>query len=572
MRLKPFPRPSSFPVAAAALASAVLAAAAPAAGQPAPQPAFPVSIEVRADRTIGDIIPIWRFFGCDEPNYAESLNGRKLMAELGELRSSGVYFRAHNLLNTGNGKASLKWGSTNAYREDAQGRPYYNWTLLDDIFDSYYEKNVRPYVEVGFMPEALSTHPEPYRRPWKQGEPAGDIVAGWAYPPKDYRKWEELTYQWANHCVERYGRFEVDTWFWEVWNEANGAYWKGSAEDYLKLHDYAVAGIRRALPTAIIGGPDAAGAGGAFTRAFIEHCLHGTNYATGRTGTPLDFLSFHAKGSPSFVAGHVRMGISQQLRTVDEGFGLISSYPEVRHKPIILGEADPDGCAACTGPQFGYRNSTLYAAYAAESIAREGELAQRRGVNLQGSLTWAYEFEDQPLFAPLRSLATDGIDKPVLNVFRMFAKLGGRRAAVQSSAGKTVEEIVARGVRGEPDVSALAALQPHQLGILVWHYGDDDLPGPAAAVTLSIQGLPPSVTLVKLEHYRVDDDHGNSFTAWQRMGSPARPTAEQHKQLEEAGRLAFYPAPPILDVEDGATNLTFDLPRQAVSLLVLRWQ
>ncbi len=543
-----------------------LAAPAAAAGS------FPVAIEVHADRTAGTLRPFWSFFGCDEPNYAESLDGRKLMHELSELAPGHVYFRTHNLLTTGDGRPALKWGSTGVYTEDAHGRPVYNWTILDDIFDSYIARGVKPYVEVGFMPEALSTHPRPYRHHWKPGDPYGDIFTGWSYPPKDYAKWEELVYQWVNHCVERYGTDEVNTWYWEVWNEANTGYWHGTPAEFRKLHDYAAAGILRALPTARIGGPDSAGAGGPFTRDFIAHCLTGVNAATGKVGTPLDFVSFHAKGSPRFVAGHVQMGIARQLQTIDQGFAIAASYPQTKHKPIIIGESDPDGCGACTGPQLGYRNTSLYATYTAESIAREYELADRRGVNLAGAITWAFEFGDRPIFSGLRSLSTHGIDKPVLNVFRMLGKMSGRRVLVQSSGARTLDSILQHGVRGRPDVDALAAIEPHQLSILVWHYHDDDVAGPEAAVTLSIDGLPPSVLIARFAHYRVDQDHSNAYTAWLQMGSPAHPTPEQHQQLETAGGLGTYPAPPILDVEDGRASVSFSLPREAVSLLVLQWR
>src|SRR5690606_15476649 len=81
-------------------------------------------------------------------------------------------------------------------------------------------------------------------------------------------------------------------------NEANIGYWQGTAEEFFKLHDYAIDAVRRALPTARVGGPDSAGSGGWWTQSFLEHCLRGRNYATGETGTPLDFVSFHAKGAP----------------------------------------------------------------------------------------------------------------------------------------------------------------------------------------------------------------------------------------------------------------------------------
>jgi xylan 1,4-beta-xylosidase len=161
-------------------------------------------------------------------------------------------------------------------------------------------------------------------------------------------------------------------------------------------------------------------------RAFLEHCLRGTNYVTGKVGTPLDFVAFHAKGAPVYTNDHVRMGIATHLRTIDDGFRIIASYPELKGKPIVIGESDPEGCAACQGPQLAYRNGTMYSSYTAASFARKHDLADKHGVNLEGALTWAFEFEDQPYFAGFRSLASNGIDKPVLNVFRMFSQMSGQ--------------------------------------------------------------------------------------------------------------------------------------------------
>ena len=309
----------------------------------------PIRTQIRVDSSqkLGELRPIWRYFGADEPNYAYMQHGQKLLREIGELAPKQVFFRTHNLLTSGDGTPALKWGSTGAYSEDAEGKPIYNWTILDRIFDTYIERGVRPYVQIGFMPKELSTKPEPYQHSWHPKARYEEIYTGWAYPPKDYSKWAELVLQWTKHAIDRYGRAEVESWFWEVWNEANIGYWRGTPEEFLKLHDFAIDAVRRALPTARVGGPDTAGHGGRFTRNFLEHCLRGTNFATGKIGTPIDFISFHAKGSPVFTNGHVRMGISAQLRTIDQGFAMIASFAELKNKPIIIGESDPEGCAAC---------------------------------------------------------------------------------------------------------------------------------------------------------------------------------------------------------------------------------
>jgi xylan 1,4-beta-xylosidase len=534
--------------------------------------AFPVTIKIDAARPEGELVPIWRFFGADEPNYATMKDGRKLLAELGQLGPPPVYFRAHNLLTTGDGTPALKWGSTNAYTEDAQGRPVYDWRIVDRIFDTYEERGLRPYAQIGFMPQALSVKPEPYQHEWRPGLPYDKVYTGWAHPPKDYAKWAELVFQWVRHDVDRYGRAEVERWYWEVWNEPNIAYWQATPEEFLKLHDYAVDAVRRALPTARVGGPDTAGgAGGTFLAGFLEHCLRGTNYATGQTGTPLDFLSFHAKGAPKVVDGHVQMGIANQLRTIDGAMAVIASFPELKTRPIVIGESDPEGCAACQGPQLGYRNGTMYSSYTAAVFARKHDLARKHGVRLEGALTWAFEFEDQPYFAGFRALASNGLDLPVLNVFRMFGKMGGRRVAVQSTADPGLEAMMRDGVRGIPDVSALASLEARKLSVLLWHYHDDDVPGPDAAVALALSGLPLARGEARLQHYRIDESHSNSFAAWKRMGSPIAPDEKQYGALEAAGKLAPMEAPATVRIDGGQATLALALPRQAVSLMVLEW-
>ena len=532
---------------------------------------IPVKIEVHADQSEGTLKEIYRFFGADEPNYAYMKDGKKLLKHLGELHDEGPWFRAHNLMTTGPGAPALKWGSTNMYTEDEDGNPVYDWKIVDLIFDTYLENGVRPYVEMGFMPEAMSTRPDPYMHEWRPGLPYNDIYTGWAYPPRDYEKWGELCYQWAKHCVERYGKEEVEKWYWETWNEANITYWKGTPEEFYKLHDYAIAGVLRALPTARVGGPDTAGWGGDFARNFYEHNLRGTNYATGETGSRLDFVSFHAKGSPRWQGDFIRMGIAAQLKEIDRGFGLIASFPELKDTPIIIGESDPEGCAACQGNDVSYRNGTMYSSYTAASFARKHDLAARHGVNFEGALSWSFTFEDQAYFAGFRQMASNGIDLPVLNVLRMFSMMDGERVAAESSGQIPLDEILEKGVRDQPDIGTLASTRDGRLAVMVWHYHDDDLPGPDARVALDIDGFPSSVTTAVLTHYRVDFFHSNAYIEWQRMGSPVAPNERQYAQLEEASKLATVADPEKITLDQGNAALKFELPRQGVSLLIFEW-
>ena len=533
-----------------------------------------VSIRVDAQATEGSWQPVWSFFGYDEPNYTYAENGKKLLGELRALSKAPVYIRVHNLLTSGDGSASLKWGSTNAYTEDASGNPVYDWKIVDRIFDTFKEKGITPLVEVGFMPEALSTNPNPYRHSF----PKGDIFTGWAYPPKDYAKWQELCFQFAIHLRERYGAAEVKSWLWEVWNEPDIPYWKGTREEFFNLYDHAAAGILSAVPGAKIGGPDTTGAAGdkaaAYLRAFLEHCARGTNAATGKQGAPLSFISFHPKGAPQWRGDHVQMGLGRQLLSVQKGFEVVASFPEWRNTPVILGEWDPEGCAACSAkgkPENAYRNTNLYAVYTAEALKDTITLSKATGVNLTGVVTWSFEFEGQPYFEGFRELATNGIDKPVLNAFRMFGMMNGERVKLSSDAAGPQELVLHPSNAKIEGVDGIATKNNREMDVLVWNYKEDDATAEARLAKLEIEGIPESAKKTKVEIFRVDEENGNAFTEWKRMGSPLAPSQKQYSQLENAGHLNDLGKAQPTPSENGKLEIPLLLPKQSLVLVRLTW-
>jgi xylan 1,4-beta-xylosidase len=503
-------------------------------------------------------------------------DGKKLLSEIAALSPVPVHVRAHNLLTSGDGTPALKWGSTNAYSEDASRKPIYNWRIVDSIFDTYVQRGMKPLAEIGFMPEALSTNPQPYKHNWEPGNKYSNIFTGWSYPPNDYKKWSDLIYEWVKHCVDRYGKKEVETWYWELWNEPNIGYWHGTVQEYCKLYDYSSNAVKRALPTAKIGGPHSTGpaseTAASFLRTFLRHCISDTNYATGKVGSPLDFIAFHAKGAPRVVDGHVRMGISNQLKDISRGFEIVDSFATLKHLPIIIGESDPEGCAACgmaTNPENAYRNGTMYSSYTAASFAREFLLADHYKVNLLGAVSWSFEFENQPWFYGYRDLATNGVDKPVLNVFRILGMMKGKRVEVTSNRMYPLFSIRDSGVRKQTtDIGAIAARDGHTATIMVWNYHDDDVPGTNEDVQLSLKGIPS--TVINLQEYRIDKDHSNSYEAWKQMGSPQQPTREQIVQLEKAGKLQ-QTASKKEKLTNGTLLMHFSLPRQGIIFYKVNW-
>jgi len=532
-----------------------------------------VKIAVDATRTQGPLGRHWAWFGYDEPNYTTMPHGRKLLGDLARLSDAPVYVRAHNLLTSGDGTPALKWGSTGVYEENAQGAPVYSWGILDGIFDAYVEAGVVPFVQLGFMPKALSVAPEPYQHDF----PRTAITTGWAQPPKDFARWGALIEAVAAHFAQRYGKARVESWPWELWNEPDGLYWRGTVEEFCRLYEVTAAALKRILPGARIGGPHTCGpfstkSGGPFLRQFLDH----VDKARAAGNAPsLDFIAYHAKGRPSLHQGSVRMGLATQLRDIATGVEIAHSFPSLRGLPIVLGESDPEGCAACparTHPENAYRDGPLYAAYTCEQLFRTQEIAARAGVAIEGAVTWAFEFEGEPLFAGYRELATNGIAKPVLNLFRMLGRMGKTRLAATSSGALTLDAVLANGVRSAPDVNVLAAAgECGRIAALIWHYHDDDLPdAPAAAIDLAIGGLPPGTQEWHVEHWRIDGSHSNAHAAWQRMGGPRPPSPEQFAALEKASGLETLGTPRGIVAADGAIRLGFDLPPQGVSLIEAR--
>jgi len=531
------------------------------------------SVTVDLSASNGKMKPIWAWFGYDEPNYTYMKDGKKLLGEIAALSYVPVYVRAHSLLVTGDGKPALKWGSTNAYTEDANGNPVYDWHITDSIFDTYIKLGMKPLAQIGFMPEALSINPEPYKHNWEPGNKYSNIFTGWAYPPKDYKKWAALVYAWVDHCVNRYGKKEVESWYWELWNEPDIPYWKGTLKEYCKLYDYTSDAVKRALPTARIGGADVTGGGNKFLDSFLRHCLYDTNYVTGKIGSPLELVSFHAKGSPKVVDGIVVMSLKNQMNDIARNFKVIQSYPQLKNIPVIIGESDPEGCAACsmaTNPENAYRNGTMYSSYEAASFARHYELAKQYDINLTGAVTWAFEFENQPWFYGFRDLATNGVDKPVLNVFRMLGMMEGEWVKAESDHQYSLHQVLDSSVREvQTDVGVMASKNNNAAAIMLWNYHDADVKGDTTNISISINSIPAKK--IKLTQYRIDDAHSNAYEVWKKMGSPQNPTTEQIATLEKSGQLQQINAVATLNVNNHSTQIHIALPRQAVTLFRLSW-
>lgn len=525
-----------------------------------------VAIDVDATAAGEPLTPVWAYYGYDEVNYTTTPEGEELLRTLAEMHTTPVRVRSHFLFNTGDGTPALKWGSTNLYTQDANGNAVYDYTLIDQITDTIVRAGAFPLVEIGFMPQALSSQPDPY-----QNSETYLLDGGCFYPPTDYDAWGALVKAWATHVKERYPS-SASSWQWELWNEPDIGYWQGTFEEFARLYDTTEAALHAVFPEASLGGPAVARADGPFLTQFLEHCTSGTNAVTGETGTRLDMVSFHAKGGVTLTDGRAQMDLGNQLRLHRTGFEAVLASGMFAKTPIVISEADPDGCAACPvtfSPYNAYRNSPAYGAYEVAMMKRSLDLAEELGVELRGVLTWAFTFPGSAYFAGYRALSTNGIHLPVLNAFKLLGSLTGDRLSATSSGALPLEDILEHGVRGQPDVDVLATADADRIQVLVWHYHDDVVAAPPAPIALRV-ALPPAFgASAMVTHTRVDDIHGNAFAVWEAQGSPEAASVTEAAELRGAMQPVVLSAERVARAADGAVNLSFELPRFGISLVTL---
>lgn len=541
-----------------------------------------VTVRVDASDWQGTLPHAWTYIGYDECNYTTTPEGEALLGEIGRFQEQPYYVRCHHLLCTGNGLGSFKWGSTNAYLEDEDGNPRYDWTGIDGILDTLLRHGQKPFVELGFMPRDLAD-PRLYDKTHDGHRMEQYQRTGWACPPKDYVRWHDLIRALVAHCVARHGAAEVATWYWELWNEPDlDYYWKGTTEEFCKLYDYTAAAVKAALPEARVGGPGTThpvtgGKAAAFLDAFLAHVTGGVNAVTGKRGAPLDFVTFHLKGG-GYGADPLHRpqeppSVKRLLQGLATGYEILSRYEGLTGLECVLSECDPDGWAgggAWDNANLNFRNTEYYPSYVACAFHQLMQYAQARGWDLR-LLTWAFLFVGERCFEGTRALTTQGIDKPILNLFRMYARMGTQQVALSSSGAQNALDYPDLwGMEAPPNVSGVAALSGDSgLQVLLYCHHDDWDQTDETEVALEIAHLPYPAEAFTLRHYRIDGAHSNAYAEWVRQGRPLYPAPGQRAAIMSRQGLELAEAPRVLPVEDGAVRLAYTLPAHAVSLIEL---
>jgi xylan 1,4-beta-xylosidase len=396
------------------------------------------------------------------------------------------YIRFHAILND----------EVGIYDETADGKPIYNFSYVDQIYDGLLENGVRPFVELSFMPQKLASQ-QIFQSFWYK-----PIVA----PPKDWNKWADLITSLGHHLVDRYGIDEISNWYFEVWNEPNLDFWAGQPKEqtYYQLYDTTARALKGVSPRLRVGGPATAQA------AWVDRFLN----FTVENHVPVDFVSTHVYGND--LAKDV-FGTDEDIPRTQM---VCRAVRKVRDQ--IKKSGHPDLPLLWTEYNASYKNepdvtdSIFMGPWLADTIRQCDGV-----VDMLSYWTFSDVFEEQgvirqPFYGGFGLMAENGIPKPSFNAFRLLHLLGNQRIPVDSSSA-----LVTRRVDGT-------------LVIAVWNLFLPGDSGETKQTTIRVKNMAGKHLAVIS---RVDADHGSFEKAYEAMGHPTYPTSAQITALKRAAQI-----------------------------------
>jgi xylan 1,4-beta-xylosidase len=431
------------------------------------------------------------------------------------------YIRMHGLLTDDMG----------VYRENRNGIPEYNFQYIDVLYDFIVSIGMKPFVELGFMPEALASGRQTIF--WWRGN---------VTPPKDYKKWEELIRNLTLHFTERYGAYEVKTWYFEVWNEPNlsPGFWTGTQEEYFKLYQYSVNAIKSVNKDYRVGGPATAGA--AWEVELIDFCRI--------NNLPLDFISTHAYGvKQGYLDEFGNSGTVLDKNPMSLSCDVLNSRNEISGSSMPNLELHYTEWSSSYTPADPIHDSYHQASYVLDKLKRVGDAANSMSY-------WVFTdiFEEPgPRFTPFHGgfglLNYQSINKPAFYAYKFMNQLGNKELTNTDPCSWTCKD------------------DKGNVQVLLWDFTytlpDDsvnnqdyyirDLPAKSKGkVIIKISEIPAGT--YNLEIYKIGYRLNDPYTTYFDMGRPSQLTKEQVRKIKDLNDGSAISSEKI-KVKNGATFL-----------------
>lgn len=512
-----------------------------------------VQIRVDASAVLEKFESFWGGFGHDQfYSGVTAPNNRaffRLIEQANQQRQVFTFFRAHNIFSDMDAPNGDECGGK-VYQEDANGNPIYNWDRVNEFFDILLKSRLKPIVEFSFMPDALTSDPKRIGN-WRKANVA---------PPKDYEKWKNLVYETVVHLQNRYGKSEIESWYYEVWNEPDlwHHFWvpdptnknKTYLEEYYKLYDYTTAGAKLANPNIKLGGPAIAGWANVL-EGVLDHATNGKNFVDGTRGTPLDFYSFHKYGK-----------VEDVLLKKTKQYVEIAQYvskEKFSKTPFLIDEIAPAG----TRYKPEWKNTPYVSAWMCQAVDGFLDLGYKKGKHYKPAMMiyWDAVGKDfktgKCALASVVGTGSEHIVKgPVVNAYDALSYLGNERLLLEgTNFGDFVHGIATR----HSDKS---------VEILLYHIDKPTASGSdSVEINLNVENLPFDKYYVR--HFRIDAAHSNAYGLWKKMSSPVSLTKTQIKTLEENDDLQLIQPVYQPQTAERKFSKTVTMETNSVDLIVL---
>lgn len=445
------------------------------------------------------------------------------------------YIRMHGLLSD----------DMAVYKEDSKGNAEYNYMYIDALYDYLLSINIKPFVELGFMPSQLASGSKTIF--WWRGN---------VTPPKDYKKWEDLVANLTKHWTERYGADEVKTWYFEVWNEPNlDGFWAGSQEEYFKLYTHAAKAVKSINKDYKVGGPATAGA--AWIPETLAYCK--------KNNVPVDFVSTHSYGvNQGYLDEFGNSGTVLSPDAMSVTKDVLKSRKEIKESAYPDLELHYTEWSASYTPSDPIHDSYHEAAYILEKLKQVGTTANSMSY-------WVFTdiFEESgPRFTPFHGgfglLTIQGINKPAFYSYQFLNKLG------------TTE------LKNTDNRSWATKNDKGGMQLLFWdftntHPGDkvnnqdyyiQDLPSKSKGKTkITASGLDKGK--YRMDVYKVGYKTNDSYASYLAMGRPSQLTREQVKEIKDKNNGAPIKTQNITINKDGIFSEEFDVRENDVYFIDL---
>jgi xylan 1,4-beta-xylosidase len=466
-------------------------------------------------------------------DYRADLRQVKQTTDFKSIRFHGIFDDEVGLYDPG--RQTIAFAQTAGQKGEALDTFIYNFSYVDEIYDSLLDAGVRPYVELSFMPRKMSSDPSASHPFWYHPN---------VHPPRDYKLWDAMMTAFAQHLIARYGIDEVATWRFEVWNEPNLDFWMGAPKQptYFELYDHTARDLKAVSPRLQVGGPSTAQAG--WVPDFLKHA-HDDN-------VPVDFVSTHVYANDTSDNVFHTNDPSDRKTMVYRAVKMVhdqiaaSAYP---HIPLIFSEYN-----ATYSNEPNVTDSPYIGPWLANNIRLCDGLTESMAY-------WDFSdvFEEggvvrSPFYGGFGLIAADRIPKASFNVFTALHKLGTERIAVDSDSA-----LATRTADGHLAVALWDYAPPTGIGHL--YTAPHGPAGPANDFTIHFDHVAPHAAV---EVWRIDDDHSNVLKAYDPMGRPDNLSRDQIKQLQAAGVMS--PAEH-LHLTHGDLHLTVPAHGLAVAIL-----